>query len=162
MIELAKVLDLPKSSLHGNPDLIVASMAGTILYRHLNRLDRVNVIQTIKMLASFELQSELISRCLDVLINPQWGEWSLKNNELNSIVEFHDDLNRWSGVMGGNPGAYGVAGASWSIIKQGAFTGNMAVLAASVILVGIHEFSYQETQRYTKEIERRKTLNRGL
>ena len=103
MIELAKVLDLPKSSLHGNPDFIVASMAGTILYRHLNRLDRVNVIQAIKMLASLELQSELISRCLDVLINPQWGEWSLKNNELNSIVEFHDDHQSMVRCSGGEP-----------------------------------------------------------
>lgn len=76
-------------------------MAGTILYRHLNRLDRMNVVQTIKMLASFELQSEPISRCLDVLVNPLWGEWPLKNNELNSIVEFHDNHQSMVKCCGG-------------------------------------------------------------
>ena len=80
------------------------------------------------------------------------------NEELQSAVDFHNDINRISSVIRGNPGAYGIGGAAWSIIKQGASTGNIAVLAASIALIGIHEFSYSETQKYSAELDRRKTL----
>lgn len=155
---LANTLGIVEHKLQGDNNRIPASMTGTILYRHLDRQDRYSVMQMINSLGNGQLKSELIAKCLDAMINPQWAEWSMTNEELQSAVDFHNQVNRMSSVVGGNPGAYGIGGAAWSIIKQGASTGNIAVLAASIALIGIHEFSYSETKKYSAELERRKTI----
>ncbi|WP_394201588.1 hypothetical protein [Shewanella waksmanii] len=159
MMQLAKVLKTPFHKLVGNKEKIVLTMSGVILYRHLNRLDKLLVMKMIHELSHPPLRNELIIKCLDPLINPPWAEWSLTNSELKAVLSFHNQLNRWSSILGANPGAYGIGGSVWSIAKQGASTGNVAVLLASIVLIGIHEFSYSETQKYANELERRKVLN---
>lgn len=159
MKKLAKLLKVPTHKLIGDKEKIVVTMSGVILYRHLNRLDRMSVMKMIQGLSHPQLQNELRVKCLDPLINPQWAEWSLTNEELKEVLDFHNQLNRWSSLLGANPGAYGVGGSIWSIAKQGASTGNVAVLMASLILIGVHEFSFNETQKYSNELERRKVLN---
>lgn len=155
---LANVLGIAEHKLQGDNNKIAASMTGTILYRNLDRQDRYSVMEMINSLGFGQLKSELIAKCLDAIVKTQWAEWSMTNEELQSAVNFHNDINRISSVIGGNPGAYGVGGAAWSIIKQGASSGNIAVFAASIALIGIHEFSYSETQKYSAELERRKTI----
>lgn len=155
---LANTLGIPEHKLQGDNNRIAASLTGTILYRHLDRQDRYSVMQMIHSLGHGQLKSELIAKCLDAIIKPQWAEWSMTNEELQSAINFHNEVNRASSIVGGNPGAYGIGGAAWSIIKQGASTGNIAVLAASIALIGIHEFSYSETQKYSSELERRKII----
>ena len=154
--KLAIVLNIPKHHIQGDPILIAQSMAGTILYRSLDRPSKQQVMRLITQLSSGHLKSILITRCTDVLVNPQWGEWSLTTSELKELLQFHNRFNRFSSIIGGNPGAYGVSGSAWSIIKQGASAGNTVVLIVSIALIGIHEFSYRETQKYTSELERRK------
>lgn len=156
---LGAVLGVPAHKIRGDADQIVLAMSGTILYRHLDRHERHTVMQQIHNLSSGLLKEALIAKCVAPLVNPKWAEWSLTNQELEDVLRFHNSLNRWSSVLGANPGAYGVGGSVWSIIKQGAKTGNVAVLAASLILMGIHEFSHSETQKYSAEIERRKSFN---
>jgi len=156
---LANILKIPSHKLVGDNDKIVIAMSGAILYRHLNRLDKMSVMKMIQNLSHPQLQNELRVKCLDPFVNPQWAEWSLTNEELKEVLDFHNQLNRWSSLLGANPGAYGVGGSVWSIVKQGASTGNKTVLIASLILMGIHEFSYNETQKYSNELERRKIIN---
>ncbi|TOB32477.1 hypothetical protein CGK08_22095, partial [Vibrio parahaemolyticus] len=151
---LAKILNIPLHLVQGDPVKVSQAMSGTIMYRQLDRNARQQVMAIIHGLSSGPLKSCLITRCTDVLVNPQWGEWSLTTEELTEILKFHNDFNRWSSILGANPGAYGAGGAAWSIIKQGASSGNIAVLIASIALVGIHEFSYSEMQKYTAELER--------
>ncbi|MBH0059477.1 hypothetical protein I6F65_21330 [Pseudoalteromonas sp. SWXJZ94C] len=159
MRKLAEILAVPTHKLVGDEDQIVMTMSGVILYRHLNRLDKISVMGMIQDLSYPQLRNELRVKCLDSLVNPQWAEWSLTNEELKEALDFHNQLNRWSSLLGGNPGVYGVAGSVWIIIKQGASTKNVTVLVASVILFGVHEFSYSELQKYSNELERRKVLN---
>jgi len=153
---LAKILNIPQHLVQGDPVKVSQAMSGTIMYRQLGRNARQQAMAIIHSLSNGPLKSCLITRCTDVLVNPQWGEWSLTTEELTEILKFHNDFNRWSSILGANPGAYGAGGAAWSIIKQGASSGNVAVLIASIALVGIHEFSYSEMQKYTAELERRK------
>ena len=153
---LAKILNIPQHLAQGDPVKVSQAMSGTIMYRQLDRNARQQAMAIIHSLSSGPLKSCLITRCTDVLVNPQWGEWSLTTEELTEILKFHNDFNRWSSILGANPGAYGAGGAAWSIIKQGASSGNVAVLIASIALVGIHELSYGEMQKYTAELERRK------
>mgnify|MGYP006999714719 CR=1 FL=1 len=159
MRKLAEILKVPTHKLIGDKDQIVMTMSGVILYRQLNRLDKMSVMRMIQDLSYPQLQNELRVKCLDSVVKPQWAEWSLTNEELKEVLDFHNQLNRWSSLLGANPGAYGVGGSVWSIAKQGASTGNVTVLIASLILIGAHEFSYSETQKYSNELERRKVLN---
>ncbi|WP_018694161.1 hypothetical protein [Algicola sagamiensis] len=159
MNQLAKILKVPTHKLNGDEEKIVIAMSGTILYRHLDRLNKMSVIQKIQDLSDLDLAVDLRIKCLDSLVKPQWAEWSLTNDELKEVLDFHNQLNRWSSILGANPGAYGVGGAAWDIVKNGASTGNIGVLIASIVIIGVHEFSYNETQKYSNELERRKVLN---
>lgn len=152
---LAKILNVPVHHMKGDSLKISRAMSGTLMYRQLDRFKRREVMQSIHELQNGHLKSILIMRCTDVLVNPQWGEWSLTKEELNKLLSFHNDLNRWSSLLGANPGAYGIGGSAWSIIKQGVSTGNVVVLICSIALMGIHEFSYRETQKYSNELGRR-------
>lgn len=156
--KLASILNIPAHKVVGDADQIVRAMTGTILYRQLNRLDRISAMSHIRKLSHLPLQNELTTKCLDSGINHQWAVWSMTNEELASALQMHNEFNRWSSLLGGNPGAYGVGGSVWSIVKQGASNGNIAVLTASLMLMGIHEFSYNETQKYSNELENRKVL----
>lgn len=151
-----KILNIPQHLVQGDPVKVSQAMSGTIMYRQLDRIARQQAMAIVHSLSRGPLKSCLITRCTDVLVNPQWGEWSLTTEELTEILIFHNDFNRWSSILGANPGAYGAGGPAWSIIKQGVSSGNIAVLIASIALVEIHEFSYSEMQKYTAELERRK------
>ena len=152
---LAKILNIPAHHLKGDTVKISKAMAGTLMYRQLDRIKRMEVIQLIHSLQNNHLKSILIVKCTDVLVNPQWGEWSLTKEELTKLLSFHNNLNRWSSLLGANPGAYGIGGSAWSIIKQGTGKGNIIVLIGSIALMGIHEFSYKESQKYSNEQGRR-------
>ena len=102
---LASVLNIPKHHIQGNSVLIAQSMAGTILYRSLDGQSKQQVMRLISRLSSGHLKSGLIAKCTDVLVNPQWGEWSLTTSELKEVLQFHNDFNRWSSLLGANPGA---------------------------------------------------------
>ncbi len=91
---------------------ISKAMSGTLMYRQLDRLKRREVMQSIHELQNGHLKSILIMRCTDVLVNPQWWEWTLTKEELNKLLSFHNDLNRWSSLLGANPGAYGIGGSA--------------------------------------------------
>ncbi|TAA41029.1 hypothetical protein [Corallincola spongiicola] len=159
--KLAKVLDLPSHYIHGDNNKIAIALAGAIMYRQLPRLEKITVMQSIAALSYRPLVGQLVAKCTDPMLQPQWGEWSMTNQELEEVLLLHNSFNRWSSILGANPGAYGVGGSVWSIVKQGAGKGNIIVLVASLALIGIHEFSYQETQRYSAELERRKHLSGG-
>lgn len=158
---LADILDIPMHYLNGDGSKIVAAMAGTVLYRHLDQRGKVGVMTAIRQLKYGPLQSRLVGKCTDSIVNAQWAEWSLTSEELEGILHYHNEFNRWSSILGANPGAYGVGASVWGIIQQGLTKGNLIVLSVSFILIGIHEFSYQETQKYSKELERRKTFIGG-
>lgn len=161
LVQLGQVLRMQTEKLKGEPRTVIIALSGTILYRHLDRLNKSSVLELIHALGHGPLKEELITKCVDSLINAQWTEWSLTTQKLEEIINFHNTANRISGTLGANPGAYGVGGSAWSIIKQGASKGNIAVLAASIAIMGLHEFSYRETQRYTIELDRRKSFVGG-
>lgn len=168
---LAKILNIPAHYLKGNEQRIIQALAATILYRELDRLQKIEAMRLIRSLSHPQLISILISRCTDVLVKPQWGEWSLTNEELREILQFHGSINLISSRVGGNPGAYGVGGAAWAIIKEGskaekgtplkervkigATPKRVGALIVSIILMGLHEFSLSETTKYANELERR-------
>lgn len=116
---LSSILEIPTHKLTGNQEAILIAMAGTIMYRHLNRLDKIAVMKSIESLSNPYLQEDLRGKCVLPTANPKWAAWSLTTSELEDVLKFHDQFNRWSSVLGANPGAYGVSGSVWSIAKQG-------------------------------------------
>jgi hypothetical protein len=152
---LSNILNIPLHLAQGDASKISLAMAGTIMYRQLDRQSRQQAMLSIHQLEHNQLKSSLISKCTDALINPQWAEWSLTNEELAELLKFHNQFNRWSSIVGANPGLYGTAGSAWMIIKNGASSENLATLIASIALVGVHELSHYETHKYSNELERR-------
>ncbi|MCJ8350953.1 hypothetical protein [Moritella sp.] len=158
MKKLAVILNIMPHKLVGDENEIVTAMIGCILYRHLDRFDQMSVMKKVIGLSHGPLKSVLQVKCLDSKVNPQWAEWSLTNEELTEILGFHNELNRLSSLVGGNPGGYGIGASVWSLIKQGKSTKNIAVLVTSLVIMGLHEFSYSETKKYSAELERRKGI----
>lgn len=80
---LAKLLDLPPATVEQSGEAGVEAMTATILYRHLDRRQRIKAMEKIKSLPDRALVSKLVRITLDTaFVNPQWGLWSLTNEEL--------------------------------------------------------------------------------
>ena len=65
MKKLVQVLKVPSHKLVGENDKIVLAMSGVILYRHLDRLDKMSVMKMIEALSYPQLVNELRVKCLD-------------------------------------------------------------------------------------------------
>ncbi len=59
-------------------------MSGVILYRHLNRNQKTEAMSLIRQIGKKNkpLEGQLVNLILNTSINPQWGVWSLNNDEL--------------------------------------------------------------------------------
>lgn len=91
---LAKVLDIKAHFLVGAGNLEVEAMCFTILYRHLNPLQRREAMKTIRAINNKALSAKLLTKALDTtFINPRWGVWSLTNKEL---LERINNLEKWA------------------------------------------------------------------
>ena len=72
-----------------------------ILYRHLNRQQRIEAMTTIRFVQNKALMGTLITKTLDTtFVNPQWGVWSLNTQELQNDIEFHSSIDSLAGYVG--------------------------------------------------------------
>lgn len=158
--KLADIIGISKALIPKDTDYndVVAALAGVILYRHLDGVHRREVMQAIQKFRTSHRPfcGQMENKVTNVLVQARWEKWSLTNKELEGIVEAHRKFGRFSGIVGANPGAYGVGAATWSIIKQGATRGNIIGFTISVILVGIGEASYREGESANAELKGRR------
>lgn len=157
--KLADVIGIPQGTVPQEADFnqVVAAMAGVILYRHIGIHQRREVMETIQQFETTHraFYGQLQGKIAMIIVQPRWEKWSLTNEELQQIVDFHRSLGRISSIAGVNPGAAGVGGTVWTMIKQGAKSGNIAGFVASVALVGLGEASYQTGENAAAELGRR-------
>ncbi len=101
LIELSKILRIPSHLVENGDGQVLEAMVSTILYRHMDQRQRMTAMSRIKSLPSRELQGKLVTRALDTaFVNPQWGLWSLSNDELVRDEAFHDAVDTFGGFMG--------------------------------------------------------------
>ncbi|WP_404364458.1 hypothetical protein [Marinobacter sp.] len=156
---LARIIGIPEAVVPRDADhgLVVASIAGLIIFRHIETHQRREVMLLIDRFKDSHrpFYGQLQGKVALVIAQPRWEKWSLSNKELQEIVDFHQSLGRFSGMVGANPGAYGVGATVWQIIKHGLTRGNVAGFVASVVLVGMGEASHATEEAASRELARR-------
>ena len=91
-------------------------MSGVILYRHLNQTQKIEAMSLIRKVGNKNrlLEGRLVNLILNISVNPQWGIWSLSNEELLNDHAFHNTINNYAGLIGLTASAAGAK----SIIQQ--------------------------------------------
>lgn len=157
--KLADIIGISRSLIPKDTDYnyVVAALAGIILYRHLDGVHRREVMEVVHRFSTSHRPfcGQMEGKITNILVQARWEKWSLTNKELETIVEAHRKFGRLSSIIGANPGAYGVGAATWSIIKNGASTGNIVGFVVSVILSGVGEASYQQGEDASAELQSR-------
>ena len=98
---LAKLLGVPPYIAEQSGEAGVEAMTATILYRHLDHRQRIQAMEKIKSLPDRALVSKLVKVTLDTtFVNPQWGLWSLTNEELAEDIRFHEAIARVGAITG--------------------------------------------------------------
>tara|TARA_R110002012_G_scaffold299016_1_gene497759 strand:+ start:573 stop:1160 length:588 start_codon:yes stop_codon:yes gene_type:complete len=156
---LAEIIGIPEPVIPRDADynLVVASMAGLILYRHIETHQQREVMRLIDQFKDSHrpFYGQLLGKVALIVAQPRWEKWSLTNQELQSIVDFHRSFGRFSTVVGANPGAYGAGASVWQMIKHGMTKGNIVGFAASVVLVGLGEASHSTGESASRELQER-------
>lgn len=100
---LAQILKFDIEPTTKRNEYTLNTLCGIILYRHLDRFQRMEVMRlilegepNISKADMFELQSF----CTGVLVQPQWSLWSLTTKELETLFENQKSLSDLLAVLG--------------------------------------------------------------
>ena len=158
-LQLAEIIGVPERLVPRDADAnqVVAAMAGVVLHRHIERHQKREVMVLINQFRDSHpaFYSQLQGKIALTIAQPRWERWSLTNEELEEIIEFHRNFGRFSTVTGINPAAYGIGATVWQMISHGVTKGNVVGFTASVVLTGIGEASYATGEAASRELERR-------
>jgi hypothetical protein len=129
----------------------VNAMAATMLYRHLGRLQRIEAMTIITNLKNKRLVSRLRALAVDTTyVNPQWGIWSLTNEELLEDQAAHEQFNQFVGYLGATASILGAKDIIMEFKNKGRLTvGSWAVIA----IAGIAFFNARELKKVNREIK---------
>jgi len=105
---LAKVLKISPGLVTNGDEQLLQALCGTILYRHLDKQQRyevMTIIRTSLNRPTRQLEGLLVARITNVLyINKHWGVWSLTTAELENEIKTNDFYQKsltYIGVAGG-------------------------------------------------------------
>ena len=97
--KLANILEYPLSAVkNANSDTLEA-LAGTILYRHLERTQQNAVMRLVDSQPGI-LRGRLLPSIASVIVNPNWGLWSLSKKELEEKLAFNTGLQSLYSTLG--------------------------------------------------------------
>jgi len=155
LLFLAKILELPRGWVINGGKNELHAMCGVILYRHLNASQRVEVMSLIRTLPR-KLEGKLVSAALLTTYgNPQWGIWSLTNDELTKDSQFHtyiDTISSLIGITASGMGIKELAENAWKMKKIG--KGGIVTLVTWSALI----LNKSELNKVNEEITRRKSV----
>lgn len=101
------------------------------------------------------LEGKLVNLILNISVNPQWGFWSLNNDELLNDHAFHNTINDYAGFIGLTASAAGAKTIIENIWKTKKMTrGGVATL----VLWGALYFNNSELRKANAEIANRSQL----
>lgn len=154
---LALMLKIPLAHVVSADEYMVEAISGVILYRHLDRMEKQDVMRSIYALKSKQLQSFLVIKVTDVIVNPTWGLWSLTSDELNKKTGFHADFDFWLGSFIGVGVNLMSVGALITKVRKihGLALASKAGILATIIVYGAIMYNKSELARCHKEIANR-------
>ena len=155
---LAKITNIPYSFVKDGGQLELEAMSAVIIYRHLNRIQKTESMSLIRHVGKKNkpLEGKLVNLILNLSVNPQWGIWSLSNEELLNDYKFHNTINDYAGFIGLTASAAGAK----TIIQKVWQTKKMTKGGiATLVLWGALYFNNSELRKANKEIANRSQLN---
>lgn len=156
---LAEVLDIPNHRVKGAGETEIDAMVATILYRHLDRHQRIHAIKSIRQVKNGPLMGSLLEKAINPIhINSNWGIWSLTNEELlasQSSMQNLDDIATTVGL--------GLSGLSVNdLIKD--YNKNKIIKPKhiiTVVIMGIVFINNNNLNKANTEIKRRSVINKS-
>ncbi|WP_281547264.1 hypothetical protein [Pseudoalteromonas sp. PAR1] len=152
---LARICSISLHKLSNNHQEESEAIASVIIYRHLNSNQKIEAMRLIQTLNNKPLMAKLIEKVTDVIVNPQWGIWSLSNTELLKDQKFHDMVNSYAGILGASISAASakeLASTIWKtkkVSKGGWIT---------IVMWGSLYFNATELNKANQEISNRSKL----
>lgn len=156
IMQLADYLGIPRPTIPGDERTLLKSMCGTILYRHLPQRERkeaMTLIQTQDARTASYLRDIALQ---STFITPSWHPPTMTTEELSRSIAFHDELQRYMGFYGLNPGALGTAVYAWKLIRDSASSPNLLKFLASLSIFMAGELSNAELNELRQELDQRK------
>jgi hypothetical protein len=154
VIELSKRIGVPVNYKLINDKEYLKTLSGIILYRHLNSLEKRDVMERIYRLDDRALQANLIGKITNVIVQPLWGIWSLSDKELREYLSLNKKILDVFTIAGINAGAVGVGQGIWKAIKTGGKSGGFMIFV-SLIMLGINYGTSLEADALQGELDRR-------
>ena len=151
------MLQIPLAHVVNADAYMVEAISGVILYRHLDRMEKQGVMKSIYSLQSKHLQSFLVMKVTDVIVNPTWGIWSLTTEELNQKTDAHAAFDFWLGsFIGVGVNAMSIGALVMQIRKlKGLAVASRVGVLATIIVYGAILYNKSELARCQKEIANR-------
>ena len=73
VMHLSKITSIPLSLLKGTGEPEIEAISAMILYRHMDRIQRIDAMSSIGSLRNRELMGHILTKTLDTtFVNPQW------------------------------------------------------------------------------------------
>lgn len=156
------MLEIPLAHAINANEHMIETMAGVILYRHLSRSDKENVMRSIYKLTSKHLQQFLVMKVTDVIVRPSWGIWSLTTEELKRKKDFHQTFENIASLIGVGLNSLSLYDFVNKIrTSRGISLASKAGILATVIVWGAILYNKSELSRCTEEMERRRPPMNG-
>ena len=121
--ELAKILDIAPQVAMSSGEKGLEAMCAAMMYRHLDRNQRMEAMRVLRSVTNPSLQQKLVTLALDTtFLNPQWGMWSLTNEELEEDETFHLAIDNIGSVLGITLSVAGIKDLTKELWTQKKFT----------------------------------------
>lgn len=157
IMHLSKITSIPINLLQGGGETEIEAISAMILYRHMDRLQRIEAMTLIKSVSNRALMGHLVTKTLDTtFVNPQWGIWSLTNEELLKDIKFHGDFDSFMGYVGVSASVLGMKDLIkdiWNAKKLGKKHWVLIVIWMSIA------FNKTELNKAQTELSNRQTTN---
>jgi len=151
---LAESLNIPRHMVINGDNQLLETMCGVMIYRHLDVSQKIEVMKLIRTYKGSPLEGKLIESAILPTINPQWGIWSLTNEELKKDAEYHaflDSIANYVGATASGMAVKDLAEKTWKLKKIGRGSIATIVIWAAIL------FNQSELNKANTEISRRKS-----
>lgn len=159
---LAGVMKISPALVLAGDHGLLALIAGVILYRHLPSEARRDVMKRLQAYSRSQkawqrnLYHPLLGRVLDTMVSPEWGLWSMSNEEVHAGLQSILTAS-WVLSESGIPSGYGsILLGIYQCLKGGVRAATFGVVVG-VIFTGLAWGFDEIEQRYREELRRRMT-----
>ena len=135
------------------------AMCLTVMYRHLDRMQKMKAMEFLYSLPNKRLTAHLVMKITDFMVNPNWAMWAKTTQELENDKRFHEYIDNLTGGIGVETGS---AIFGYKILKEIKKTGAVSKKSTlALVVVGLLYISSTALKNNVAELERRQRTSAG-